>query len=171
MNKYFSVDIYEEYGPQVKIHNTLDDAQCACFDDANDLYKWACEEECMDQYEERLKNAVYGVVLGQCESATREPTDEEKENPWYGEGMYIIEPPRLVEHSGWISVKDRLPPLIPNHPFDRSANCLLYGEQDYGDEYGMFVGYAVRGSVFYGDKGRCELVTHWQPLPQPPVID
>nr|DAI22370.1 MAG TPA: Protein of unknown function (DUF551) [Caudoviricetes sp.] len=163
MKKYFSVDIYEESYP-VKIHSTLEDAKQACLKNAENLYEWACDRDCMDEYESRIQEAVYGVVMGQAESQTRPLNQEEKECSWYDEIEYIIERPQLVAHNNncWISVNDQQP--------NNREHVLCFGDhEDTGLEV-VFIGYKEGSwySTEYGELGDAA-VKFWQPLPTPPV--
>jgi len=76
--------------------------------------------------------------------------------------------PHIIAITGWISVKDRLP--------EEKINILVSG-LDYGKGPGRHYLVAMRDkfNVFLlcdGNNGHCEElehITHWMPLPEPPV--
>jgi hypothetical protein len=173
MSKYFSVNVCDETGVEdVRIHSTLEEAKEACLKDTECLYELACDSGTWDLYESLLENAVYGVVLGHCESATREPTEEERLHEFHGrEGGYIIESPRIVEHNkdGWISVEDNLPKIgkkvlifIPSLNDNSKIDIAWLDDGRCND------GFCFVGSTYGFDLPQ---VTHWRPLPAPPIID
>lgn len=79
----------------------------------------------------------------------------------------------MKDSNGWFRVKDRLPDLYPHEYYGMfSDHILLYGIYDGGNIPQIFIGYMVKGNIFYSNEyGRCEYgeVTHWQPLPHPPI--
>ncbi len=65
---------------------------------------------------------------------------------------------RYAEGGKWISVKDKLPDER------QQVLCFASGER-------IFTAICVnRGFLTWDEYEECELVTHWQPLPQPPTI-
>lgn len=77
----------------------------------------------------------------------------------------------MSKNNGWIKCSERLPELRHHSWYGGcSEELLLYGiEYNDGDnEPERFVGYMVAGNSFYSSNGEVDLVTHWQPLPQPP---
>jgi hypothetical protein len=82
--------------------------------------------------------------------------------------------------SEWISVKDRLPERVPNKNYSQ-VQCLVNKRYDWkrGDNSGTY--YQVQILTFNhehecwdgedGDDHDCAIdqVTHWQPLPSPPI--
>ena len=72
----------------------------------------------------------------------------------------------------WIKCSERLPKLYQT-VFSGiiSKDVLLYGipYNDGEEEMRVFVGYMREDNEFYTeDSGKCDVVTHWQPLPAPP---
>lgn len=80
------------------------------------------------------------------------------------EAIYTIENHQVADHllangvtmQEWISVKDRLPDPFVDVLVSRNGKISI----DYYEEDGSFA---------YDFKGR--RVTHWMPLPQPPIVD
>ncbi|WP_081251344.1 DUF551 domain-containing protein [[Haemophilus] ducreyi] len=102
--------------------------------------------------------------MGKCISTTRQPN---KEDAYESQYDYIVESPELVEHNGWIKCTDKLPTLRPT---GSSTWVLLWGlEEETDNEETMFQGFMFKGGIFYSESGKCHQVTHWQPLPSPPV--
>lgn len=62
-------------------------------------------------------------------------------------------------HPHWISVEDELPPIFPLNP-NESMNVITYGLHTMVNWYDYERGKWVRDSE----------ITHWMPLPQPPVL-
>lgn len=100
--------------------------------------------------------------------------DEEHEGP-PGKARKLIEEAPTV--CGWISVKDRLPDAA-------GYNCLVVGKNCFGQKFVFtaFTGYGEPGWWTY-DKTRMRRetseadnrlspvweITHWMPLPEPPM--
>lgn len=86
----------------------------------------------------------------------------------------MVENPVLVEYpqNEWIKCSEQLPELY-HTVFSGiiSKDVLLYGipYNDGEEEMRVFVGYMREDNEFYTeDSGKCDVVTHWQPLPAPP---
>jgi len=62
----------------------------------------------------------------------------------------------MIEHSTWISVKERLP---------KEHQSVLASD---GDEVGQY--FFIKGS-FETDEGYYLNATHWMPLPKPPEVE
>lgn len=78
-----------------------------------------------------------------------------------------------MKESNWISVEDKLPDMN-SHDYYRqlSDDILLYGIDDSGSTPHIFIGFMIEGDIFYSNEyGMCGHgnVTHWQPLPLPPI--
>jgi hypothetical protein len=73
-------------------------------------------------------------------------------------------------HTGWISVKDRLPDtessiLVAFKWFDKPIEVrqMTYYSEDHWHRSDMFV--SPEGAFH-----RLETITHWMPLPKPPTV-
>jgi len=80
---------------------------------------------------------------------------------------------KMSENNGWIKCSERLPELY-HTVFSGiiSKDVLLYGipYNDGEEEMRVFVGYMTEDNEFHTDDiGKCDVVTHWQPLPKPPI--
>lgn len=79
----------------------------------------------------------------------------------------------MKDDNGWFKVKDRLPDMKPHSYYgEKSDSILLYTQVDNGCPYEIYIGYMVKGNIFYSDdfgKFKDGDVTHWQPLPHPPI--
>lgn len=76
---------------------------------------------------------------------------------------------RTEQERQWISVKDRLPDMC-------GCKCLVVGANRFGqvDVFTAFTGYMERGKLeFHSCEPTHEIpvwtVTHWMPLPKPPM--
>ena len=78
----------------------------------------------------------------------------------------------MSENNGWIKCSERLPELYNTVFYGiTSKEVLLYGipYNDGEERMRVFIGYMVDGNEFETEiDGPCDVVTHWQPLPQPP---
>ena len=157
MTKYFSVDISNDIHI-INLCETLEQARETCLAGAVEAQEFADD---MDEYENYESNdlpyAVYGVVLGKAECKKKTLTEEEKDERC-SDFDYVLEKPEIVDYpkdDDWIKCSERLPKpntrvLICNR--DKEIRCALYQE---------LIGFGY--IPFYGE------VTHWQPLPQPPI--
>ncbi|MDW1110196.1 DUF551 domain-containing protein, partial [Mannheimia haemolytica] len=139
----------------------------SCLNGAAEAYEFASEMDDCENYEANdLPYAVYGVVLGRAKSDIRPLTSEEKESGYFEEVDNFIEQPELVETNGWISVKDKLPPIET----DVLGLCDISGMQlilivsrELADNEWYFLSVNQ-----YGLDDDVIAVTHWQPLPKLP---
>ncbi len=75
----------------------------------------------------------------------------------------------MSENNGWIKCSDRLPKIFDHKGLERSDVVICFGKEEINDKKTYFFAYRVPGDRFYGFNGVCEQVTHWQPLPNPPI--
>ncbi len=69
--------------------------------------------------------------------------------------------------TNWISVKDRLPDnevLVLGYRKDRFEECFFTGYWDKGN-------WSIHPSGWNSEDDHIRNVTHWMPLPPPPVIE
>lgn len=168
--KYFSVDVSNDIHI-LKLHETLEEAKQSCLNNATDAFEFADELDEYENYEHNdLPYAVYGLILGRAKSDKRPLTDEERESGYYMAHIsHIIEPPKLVEVNGWISVKDKLPETKTRFDLIKmSDTVLVFGKDEEGDPNHIFTAYMAGNGIFYASNGKCHEVTHWHLLPEPP---
>ena len=173
MTKYFSVDISNDIHI-INLCETLEQAREACLAGATEAHEFADD---MDEYEDYESNdlpyAVYGVVLGKAECKKKTLTEEEKDERC-SDFDYVLEKPEIVDYlkdDNWIKCSERLPELY-HTVFSGivSKDVLLYGipYNDGEEEMRVFIGYMTEDNEFHTDDiGKCDVVTHWQPLPKP----
>ena len=154
MNKYFAYDALER---EFTTHDTLQEAKSQAQDYVDHTFDIGADNGFGDDLEDGIKETCFGVVLGGFDLPTRSLTKEEEDI--YGDQYtYMVENPVLVEYpqnNGWIKCSERLPKpntrvLVCNQ--DNEIRRALYQE---------LIGFGY--IPFYGE------VTHWQPLPQPPL--
>lgn len=79
---------------------------------------------------------------------------------------------KMSENNGWIKCSERLPKLYHTVFYGiTSKDVLLYGipYNDGEERMRVFIGHMVDGNEFETEiDGKCDVVTHWQPLPEPP---
>ncbi|SMB88618.1 Protein of unknown function [Pasteurella testudinis DSM 23072] len=175
MSKYFSVDIVNDNDP-ILFHETLEQAKQACLENALNQYEYAVEiDSIIDEFEDKISEAVYGKILGHCESKKRSPDKDDTRESQYD---YIIDLPELIEHNGWISVDERLPEPEQRVEIYSSKKEL---QEECGQQFETLTSTAVFES-WVDDDGDLrqyfavtprisfdiEDVTHWQPLSEPP---
>lgn len=68
----------------------------------------------------------------------------------------------------WVKCSDRLPEIFNHNGLWRSDVVMCFGVEEQGEKNAYFLAHLVHGNCFYNSNGRCEQVTHWQPLPPPP---
>lgn len=161
--RYFAINIHDDNA--IEFFDNLDDAKESCLNSATEQYEYACYIDDLDnEICDQIHNAVFGVVMGGCKLPKR-PAD--KNDEYEGGYDYIVEPPVLELHNGWISVKDRLPEI--NDDTLKSDMLLLYGHEEEFEPKSIFIGYMYYGNRFYSNAyGEGCKVTHWQPLPPRP---
>ena len=61
------------------------------------------------------------------------------------------------KNNGWISVDDRLPDMHPHDYYgELSDDILLYGIDDSGSNPRIFIGFMIKGNIFYSNEyGMC----------------
>ena len=170
MKKYFAYDALER---EFTTYDTLQEAKSQGQDCVDEIFDIGADNGFGDEIEDGIKETCFGVVLGGFDLPTR-PLTKEEDN-YYGEYTHIAENPVLIEYpqNGWIKCSERLPELY-HTVFSGiiSKDVLLYGipYNDGEEEMRVFVGYMTEDNEFHTDDiGKCDVVTHWQPLPQPPI--
>ncbi|KNE84417.1 DUF551 domain-containing protein [Aggregatibacter aphrophilus] len=163
MNKYFAYDALER---EFTTHDTLDEAKSQAQDCVDQIFEFGTNDGFDTDLEDAIKEGCFGVVLGGFDLPTRPLTEEEKEL-YADEFIHMVEnPPVLVEYpqNGWIKCSERL-------PGDWSE--VLFAMKVPESESGWLI---RTGSYFEDGMGFCsfdgvefEGVTHWKPLPQPPI--
>lgn len=153
MNKYFAYDALER---EFTTHDTLQEAKSQAQDYVDHTFDIGADNGFGDDLEDGIKETCFGVVLGGFDLPTRPLTEEEKEF-YADEFTYMVEYPVLVEYpqNKWIKCSERLPE--PNtrvliYSLDKEVGVALYQE---------LTGFGY--IPLYGE------VSHWQPLPQPPI--
>lgn len=153
MNKYFAYDALER---EFTTHDTLQEAKSQAQDYVDHTFDIGADNGFGDDLEDGIKETCFGVVLGGFDLPTRPLTEEEKEF-YADEFTYMVEYPVLVEYpqNKWIKCSERLP--------EPNTRVLIYS---LNKEVGVALYQELTGFgyiPFYGE------VTHWQPLPQPPL--
>lgn len=75
-------------------------------------------------------------------------------------------------NNGWISVNDELPETFTGFDLlNKSKVVLCYGRQDKQDQPRILAAYMLGKDTgeFISMDGKCHQITHWQPLPEPPI--
>ncbi|RDE78340.1 DUF551 domain-containing protein [Haemophilus parainfluenzae] len=170
MKKYFAYDALER---EFTTYDTLQEAKSQGQDCVDEIFDIGADNGFGDEIEDGIKETCFGVVLGGFDLPTRPLTEEEKE-VYADEFAFMVENPVLVEYpqNEWIKCSEQLPELY-HTVFSGiiSKDVLLYGipYNDGEEEMRVFVGYMREDNEFYTeDSGKCDVVTHWQPLPAPP---
>lgn len=75
-----------------------------------------------------------------------------------------------MKNNGWIRCTENLPEVKRRFDLlERSEVVLVFGRQKKGEAPRLFVAYMTGDGVFYSGDGECNLITHWQKLPEPPI--
>ena len=154
MKKYFAYDALER---EFTTHDTLQEAKSQAQDCVDEIFDIGADDGFGDDIEDGIKETCFGVALGGFDLPTR-PLTKEEEDIYGDQYTHMVENPVLVEYpqnNGWIKCSERLPKpstrvLICNR--DKEIRCALYQE---------LIGFGY--IPLYGE------VSHWQPLPQPPI--
>lgn len=153
MKKYFAYDALER---EFTTYDTLQEAKSQAQDCVDEIFDIGADNGFGDEIEDGIKETCFGVVLGGFDLPTRPLTEEEKE-VYADEFAFMVENPVLVEYpqNEWIKCSEQLPE--PNtrvliYSLDKEVGVALYQE---------LIGFGY--IPLYGE------VTHWQPLPQPPI--
>lgn len=153
MKKYFAYDALER---EFTTYDTLQEAKSQAQDCVDEIFDIGADNGFGDEIEDGIKETSFGVVLGRFDLPTRPLTEEEKEL-YADEFAFMVENPVLVEYpqNEWIKCSEQLPE--PNtrvliYSLDKEVGVALYQE---------LIGFGY--IPLYGE------VTHWQPLPQPPI--
>ena len=157
MSKYFS---YDAIDVNLYVHDTAEEAKQSALDIAEDGYNLSsgwCDGLSKGS-QDLIKSICYGVILGGIDLPVRQTSVEQDGADAVAKFKYMAQPPVIVEYeqnNGWIKCSERLPKpntrvLICNR--DKEVGCALYQE---------LLGF---GHIpLYGE------VTHWRPLPPPPI--
>ena len=163
MNKYFAYDALER---EFTTHDTLEEAKSQAQDYVDHTFDIGADNGFGDDLEDGIKETCFGVVLGGFDLPTRSLTKEEEDI--YGDQYtYMVENPVLVEYpqnNGWIKCSERLPGdwsevLFAIKVPETESRWLIRTGSYFEDGMGFC---SFDGVEFEG-------VTHWKPLPQPPL--
>ena len=166
MKKYFSYDALER---EFTTHDTLEEAKSQAQDYVDQTFEFGANDGFDTDLEDAIKEGCFGVVLGGFDLPTRPLTEEEKEL-YADEFTHMVENPVLVEYpqNEWIKCSERLPNIYDHNGYLRSDIVICYGKENSDDEMNYFFAF-LRSNGFFNNYDRdCYLVTHWQPLPNPP---
>lgn len=169
--KYFSVDVSNDIYV-VKLHKTLEQAKESCLVDATDAHEFA---EDMGDYEyykaHDLPYAIYGKVLGKAKCKLKKLSEEEKDE-YCTDLDYVLERPEIVDYptdNGWIKCKDKLPDFGCSVIVFCGYVCISQIEHKDDGLYWINPHYREHDPFNDPDDYALKNVTHWQPLPQPPI--
>lgn len=81
------------------------------------------------------------------------------EEAWSKGAKWALSMSTNIKESEWISVKDRLPEI----------NQIVMAWLLHDDQYPVFAKYKKTGKFYIFESDAHETITHWQPLPTPPL--
>ena len=169
MTKYFSVDVSNDIHI-INLCETLEQARETCLAGAVEAHEFADDMDDYENYESNdLPYAVYGVVLGKVECKKKTLTEEEKDERC-SDFDYVLEKPEIVDYpkdDNWIKCSERLPAIFEwvliywrtKEGEERQDVAMLSKDKDawFATEFAVMLNISL------------EQVTHWQPLPNPPI--
>jgi hypothetical protein len=159
MKKYFAYDALER---EFTTHDTLQEAKSQAQDCVDEIFDIGADDGFGDDLEDGIKETCFGVALGGFDLPTR-PLTKEEEDIYGDQYTYMVDNPVLVEYpqnNGWIKCSERLP--------NECTQVLLYVD-DYKYPHITIGILNTNGDFVHCDDFLSDDVTHWQPLPQPPI--
>ena len=159
MKKYFAYDALER---EFTTHDTLQEAKSQAQDCVDEIFDIGAGDGFGDDIEDGIKETCFGVALGGFDLPTR-PLTKEEEDIYGDQYTYMVDNPVLVEYpqnNGWIKCSERLP--------NECTQVLLYVD-DYKYPHITIGILNTNGDFVHCDDFLSDDVTHWQPLPQPPI--
>ncbi|MBF0752215.1 MULTISPECIES: DUF551 domain-containing protein [unclassified Pasteurella] len=76
----------------------------------------------------------------------------------------------MSENNGWIKCSERLPEKYTGFSLvEQSKLVLVYGRQLKNDPLHIFSAKLYGDDYWLSPFGKCDLVTHWQPIPEKPI--
>ena len=159
MKKYFAYDALER---EFTTHDTLQEAKSQAQDCVDEIFDIGADDGFGDDLEDSIKETCFGVALGGFDLPTR-PLTKEEEDIYGDQYTYMVDNPVLVEYpqnNGWIKCSERLP--------NECTQVLLYVD-DYKYPHITIGILNTNGDFVHCDDFLSDDVTHWQPLPQPPI--
>lgn len=159
MKKYFAYDALER---EFTTHDTLQEAKSQAQDCVDEIFDIGADDGFGDDLEDGIKDTCFGVALGGFDLPTR-PLTKEEEDIYGDQYTYMVDNPVLVEYpqnNGWIKCSERLP--------NECTQVLLYVD-DYKYPHITIGILNTNGDFVHCDDFLSDDVTHWQPLPQPPI--
>ena len=159
MKKYFAYDALER---EFTTHDTLQEAKSQAQDCVDEIFDIGADDGFGDDIEDGIKETCFGVALGGFDLPIR-PLTKEEEDIYGDQYTHMVENPVLVEYpqnNGWIKCSERLP--------NECTQVLLYVD-DYKYPHITIGILNTNGDFVHCDDFLSDDVTHWQPLPQPPI--